>query len=410
MGVLQNELDRLTAELCSDAALKVEFLKSILVKRGISLSEPQLQSLSKAIQDNDGADSVEIEGLPEDFVISDDEIAHAQLDVEDKLGNRVETAVNRIVEEVSPSVLQSLYAALPKQLRYQRGTQARFEKRLRRRWRDALDRLEMLIIIADEAGTSFADDMQREFAGQAPSDESVLLGTLVALHCRSCRTAREILCLLEAGYADGGHARWRSLHELAVTALFLEQHRGDAAQRYLDHTAVERWRAAERYQTYCHILGQAPFSAEELEELRTESNEAVAKYGASFRCDYGWAVHALAKKRPTFADIEANLDMSHWRPYFGLACQSVHACSQGLFFSLGLLEASDGMLLSGASDSGLADPGHSTAISLTLASVALLTAKPNLDALVTSKCMQLLCEDIGRTFLTVDAAVPNTDS
>ncbi len=167
MGVLQDELDRVTAELCSVPALKLEFLKSILAKRGISLSEPQLQSLSKAIQGNDGADSVEIEGLPEDFVISDDEIAHAQLDVEDRLGNKVGTAVNRILEEVSPSVLKSLYAALPKQRRYQRRTQAQF-KALRNRWRDALDRLEMLIIVAEEAGTSCADDMQRRICWPSP--------------------------------------------------------------------------------------------------------------------------------------------------------------------------------------------------------------------------------------------------
>jgi hypothetical protein len=57
------------------------------------------------------------------------------------------------------------------------------------------------------------------------------------------------------------------------------------------------------------------------------------------------------------------------------------------------------MLLAGASDAGLADPGHQTAISLMMVSVAFLTAQPNLDGLVTRRCMLKVCDDIERELI-----------
>ena len=72
------------------------------------------------------------------------------------------------------------------------------------------------------------------------------------------------------------------------------------------------------------------------------------------------------------------------------------------------------MLLAGASNAGLADPGHCTAITLTMASVALLTSQPNLDGLVACKCMLLLCDDIGKVLLqaheTLEDDVESTTS
>ena len=65
-----------------------------------------------------------------------------------------------------------------------------------------------------------------------------------------------------------------------------------------------------------------------MEELKKASDDAIAKYGASFREGYGWAAEALNNPRPNFTQIEASLDMAHWRPWFRLACQNVHAGSR----------------------------------------------------------------------------------
>jgi hypothetical protein len=315
----------------------------------------------------------------------------------------------RVVEELAPPILQSLYGTLPQSLQEWHAAKRAFEERLYDRWKEGLDRLDMLITMAHEAGEMYVADLHRESA-EADPPEPALMEVLTALHCRACRTSREIVCLLKAGYADGAHARWRSLHELAVTANFLLEHRVDTPQRYLDHAVVERFRAAAKYQLHCRTLGYDPFSEEEMKELEKTSDDAIAKYGKPFGKDYGWAAEALPNRPSTFTEIEASLNMAHWRPWFGLACQSVHAGPQGLHFALGIPDDAPEMLLAGASDAGLADPGHQMAISLTMVTVAFLTAHPNLDALVACHCMLKVCDDIGREMLRVHEATEEANA
>jgi hypothetical protein len=257
----------------------------------------------------------------------------------------------------------------------------------------------MLLIIAQEMGNECYGELQAELADEeAPKDDASLIEAVAKLHARACRTCAEVICLLRGGFADGANARWRSLHELGVTAMFLAQHQGEVARRYLDHPIIEQSKAAQQYQAHCHTLGYEPASEEELNQLRVAAKQAVDRYGKSFETDYGWAAAVLRHSRPTFADIEASLDMQHWRPFYKLACQSVHGGSRALEISLSAPFGFDEFLLADASDAGLCDPGHCAAISLMMASVAFFTLRPNLDSLVTCRCMQKLCDDIGKAF------------
>jgi len=401
MAILNDEFNRVMAESWTDKSIATEVFRRILSNRGLTLSDEHLQLLvQSAIQ---GAESVAVPGdeQAQTIVITDADVERAMNELEAAKEASAEGAVNRVVEELAPGILQSLYCELPQALNEWDAARREFEERLYDLWKEGLDRLDMLITMAHEAGESYVEDLHRESAEEESSSDPVLTDVLTALHCRACRTAREVVCLLKAGYADGAHARWRSLHELAVTANFLVEHLGDTPQRYLEHAAVERFRAAEKYQQHCETLGYDPFTEEEMAELKEAFDDVVAKFGAPFREDYGWAAEALQKARPTFTQIEASLDMAHWRPWFRLACQSVHAGSQGMHFALGLAHDTPGMLLAGASDAGLADPAHQMAISLTMVTTALLTAHPNLDGLVACHCMLKVCGDIGREMLRV---------
>lgn len=403
MGILHDELHRLIGERCTNASLMTELLRYVLRNRGITLSKEHFSFVVQSLMS--GSERVELPdaGPDQNITITDEDCERALREVVTKYETAAEGTVMRVLEELAPSILQSLYDALPQALQEWHAIQRGFEERLRARWKEGLDRLDMIITMAQEAGEANVADLHKP-ADEEDVPDPVLMEVLTALHCRACRTAREVLCLLKAGYADGAHARWRSLHELAVTAMFLAEHPVETPQRYLDHAVVERFRAAEQYQLHCQTLGYEPFSAEEMEELQTASEAAIAKYGAPFSEDYGWAAEALHLARPTFTRIEASLDMAHWRPWFRLACQSVHAGSQGLHFALGLPRDTPGMLLAGASDAGLADPGHQMAISLTMVTVAFLTAHPNLDGLVACRCMLTLCDDIGRELLDAHGA------
>ncbi len=65
---------------------------------------------------------------------------------------------------------------------------------------------------------------------------------LVRLHHRACRIAIEIECLLHAGLGDAALARWRTLHEVCVSAVFIGNQSNDVATRFLKHEAYDRTR------------------------------------------------------------------------------------------------------------------------------------------------------------------------
>ena len=87
-------------------------------------------------------------------------------------------------------------------------------------WGEAIDRLDMLIDLCMEEGARF-NDLFREEAAQT---DDFVFDALTRLHARGCQVGFEILALLKNGFADGAHARWRTLHELAVVAMFLAGH------------------------------------------------------------------------------------------------------------------------------------------------------------------------------------------
>ena len=115
--------------------------------------------------------------------------------------------------------------------------------------------------------------------------------------------------------------------------------------------------------------------------------------------DYGWAASALGKKGPTIADIEESVDLEHWRPYYGMASDNVHANAHGAYYRLGSSLRPGEILLAGPSNAGLADPRHSTAISLNQITTVLLATKPTLDNIVISNILLKLVDEIGEAFL-----------
>ena len=59
------------------------------------------------------------------------------------------------------------------------------------------------------------------------------------LHANACLVTSEVITLLEAGYSSGATARWRSLHEVAVYAMFIVKHGPGTAERYLRHVHIK---------------------------------------------------------------------------------------------------------------------------------------------------------------------------
>ena len=247
------------------------------------------------------------------------------------------------------------------------------------------------------------DEFNSEFRGDAARSNDAVFEALTRLHARSCQIASAILTLLRSGYADDAHARWRALHEVSVVSHFISEEGQKVAKRYLLHDGIQRHKLSLKLHKHAESLTEEPLSKEDIDELKLERDMLVSQFSKPFKETYGWAASALGKNRPTLEDIEESVGLEHWRPYYGMASHNVHANAHGGYFRLGLSDArTNEVLLAGPSDMGLADPGHSTAISLCQVTTVLLTTKPSLDSIVIPKILLKLEQEVGEAFLQVD--------
>jgi len=93
--------------------------------------------------------------------------------------------------------------------------------------------------------------------------------------------------LLAAGLPSGAYARYRTLHELAVTTAVIAEHgrtpeHADLADRYLNHTHIEHYRQAEHYQRSSSHLGWQPFSQDTMRALKRERDHLTSRYGRAY--------------------------------------------------------------------------------------------------------------------------------
>ena len=73
-------------------------------------------------------------------------------------------------------------------------------------------------------------------------------------------------------------------------------------------------------------------SQEELNKLKAKRDQLVERFGDSFKEDYGWAASVLRTGHSTLVDIEQHVGLEHWRPYYRMASDNVHANAHGAYF------------------------------------------------------------------------------
>ena len=320
---------------------------------------------------------------------------NSMLEDTDEYASRVQRMIPEIADEVADSLLASIKRDSITGQRIRRKSRRRFEAKLMKHWKKPLQLLELFIELAREAGIDFNE----EFRAEAIATKDAVFEALIRLHARACQTSSEILTLLQAGYADGAHARWRSLHEISVVCSFIQQYGQEIAERYLNHEVMQRYRLAESYQKHHKEIGYPQMSSEGLEEVKSRRDQLVGKYGKNFEKDYGWAESVLGGVNPSIREIEAHANMDHLRPFYKMASDNEHPTAHGLYFKLGLSQWNRNTLLAGPSNLGLADPGHSTAISLNVVASVLLLTKSTMDCVVVAKVLSRLVDEIGDEFL-----------
>lgn len=304
-------------------------------------------------------------------------------------------AIPKTTDDQAAFVLKRLTAGWPAQHRRQRRAFRGFQTRLLKRWGRALGELDMLITISREFGGQVATAVLRpEF--KAPH----LAEVLIRLHARACQIASEVHVLLSAGYADGAMARCRTLHEIAIVSFFIQQHGEETAVRYLAHDAIESWRAAVDFNKHARALKMPRYTRAQIARFDAARNGVLARFGPSFDGHYGWAAHINkkdGKPHRTFGDLEEST-LPHLRPYYQFASHNVHAKSKGVLLRLGLTNESE-LLLSGASNVGLSDPGQNAALFLAQITTAMALLQSTFETITTMKIVNRLQKRVGELFV-----------
>lgn len=300
----------------------------------------------------------------------------------DKLDKEIQDisniAIQKIAEGLSDNLLKEWKKqskGLLKKINTQRKTFNSFHNKV---WGKPLDLLESLIDISLETGDKFNGKIQ----SVAVHENNLVFDVVLRLHARGCQVGSEILTLLHHGFADGAHARWRTLHELSVLARFIADNDNKLAERYLDHIAVSEYRNALTYREYSEQLSYAPMSDEIFNKIKSNRDMVIAKYEKNsdyFKNDYWWAMDVLGKSNPNFSHIEDKIEIKFMRPFVKLAHINIHADPRGMMIRLGTPPNNPDLLLAGASIFGIAEPAQNTAYSMSLLTSSLFSIYKSFD-------------------------------
>lgn len=279
---------------------------------------------------------------------------------------------------------------------------ASFRDRCAREWKVPFARLSALIFACTQLGEEFMDELA--IAAGKETKLPPKLAALFLLHARACLVSREVEALLHAGFADGALARWRTLHEISVTAAFISDHEELIAERYLAHEPIENGKAAQVYQRHVGKLGLEPFNAETLADMARDSALLGHQYGPAFLEEYGWAAPAFDGRSPRFSHIEERVSLDHFRPYFKMASQQTHSSMKGTLYRLGLADlGSNGedLFVVGPTNTGYTDPAQLTSLSLCQVTTCLLSQETVLDRLVLMRVLMELQALVPAAFMKV---------
>jgi hypothetical protein len=411
MDKLQNIFESTLQKKTGAKSLIRKIVNKKLGEEGLKLSDAQIDEIVNRLESLDEESTIRIDDIiaSEDKHISDIALAINDADIKEAL-NEFTSALKEeypvVVTEITGVLLEEIKRTAESEVMGFRKDRAEFEARLENRWGKPLRLLELYYLIVLEAGHEF----NNHYRPTASANNDIVFDVLTRLHARACQIASEVIVLLKAGHADGAHARWRTLHEVAIVAMFIEKHGEDVAERYLHHDVVESYKGALQYRKHYAALGLQPLADKEFDKIQSAYQKALTDFGAEFKSDYGWAASALKRGRPTFSYIEEDVNLEKWRGHYKMASHNVHANPKGITFKLGLSKKDRNILFAGVSNKGLADPAHGTALSLLQITSTLLLTRSNIDTLVRTGVLMKLQREIGDEFLKVHNELESQDT
>lgn len=222
-----------------------------------------------------GTNSVSFSDLHDHFLVSLLEKFENDEELEEFTAG---TGFSKLIEETSDDMAKSLADGILdnsyEQLNTEKVSRIGFEQRNYQRWREGFDYLTALINSCAEIGEAASQHFQEniEVVGGAKASAAI------TLHARCTRVAGEAFALMRCGYADGAFARWRTMHELYVTCIFIANSSEIVAQRYHDAWLLRRFKSAKEHQRYEQRANLREFEDSELQLLKIECERIETKY------------------------------------------------------------------------------------------------------------------------------------
>jgi hypothetical protein len=313
----------------------------------------------------------------------------------------IQPLVAQAIDSVANSLFDSISGLANDHVKELRDDLDGFEARQQARWGRGLEWLHLHRHYCIKAGQQF----QSEFLKHEQFVHDPLLGVLIRLHAHACRIQGEIITLLAAGYPDGAFARWRTLHEIAATAIVLRDAGENAATDYLQFGIVQAVNGMNGFQETAARMKRKPYSPEEMQEANALRERLMAENDVDFKSRNGWARKYIGGTK--FEKIQAAAGLEQWRSDYALASRDVHSDFRQMHALLAMSKIHPDVLLVGPSDTGIVEPAHSAAITLMQATVAFIFARNGdpdtpIDfsaSVVIGKVLQRLTDEVGRVFM-----------
>ena len=392
---LSKVLDQSLEEPIAPAKMLASIIRGKVSAKGIRLSAVEQTLVEEACESGFRGNWSALENLQiHRRGRGDESIELVEADVSRAIRNiqkSLPAILRKVVETCADRTFPDFAARLAKVEAQDSKEHAGFQRRLERSYRPGLLAFKRFLTASLLAGNAlFLSHSEPKGLRQTPRRVALL-----RLHHRACRVALEVHWLLRAGYSDGAMARWRTLHELAVCAAFLQSNKAEVARRYIRHEALQRRQIDRAIAARTQGGAQAALPANPGVEF------LKATYGGEYCDDYGWAAAALGAKRVTFRDLEQATGFGHVRTEYLKANSAVHASSLGLTYRPGVNQnATAGTDLDWAitSNIGLVVPATLASWSLLNVTVALLVASVTPERVVLMNHLVKLERDVRRTF------------
>lgn len=331
---IQELLERSIQDAVSIEKLLPGMLASAAVRQGLTIPESELNSVSSAVlKAKGGSDSIlELDlDMPCAMGITEAQVqATIQLLLDDlaKFIPEAQKIWSDAISEAIPEALKAVALCLDDEIMkdalvhaQELGNEhAERVKEVQHLWGPAFAELDLMRHLVLEWSTNAIALKKGSYSRPHTSH------ALKRIVSRIYEIVGEILVLTRAGYGDGALARWRSLHEICVVAMFLAQQTDPCAEMYLWHHKIEELKIWDEGLTVASAQTNSR-KQRYVQELRGKKASMLSRFGDAFASDYGWAAVQLARPKVTFRHLEEQVGLEKLRRAYKRANSVIHGGS-----------------------------------------------------------------------------------